>query len=422
MITRILPGTSVDVVAGERSTELGVVGVVTMAQVLSWGGKVTTIRQGDSTLTMLGYKMTDAKLKLVNEAMKSANKLVLYRLNTGTKAAGTLATGITATAKYGGALGNSIKVTVAASDTNWVIKTFLGTTEMDSQIVSAVSKFSANDFIEIDGTGTLEAATIALTGGADGTADEGAWDAYKAELEKQDYNIIAYTGTDSTEAQGLIDFVNEQRANDVNVQLVQSVVDADDIAVYKSTVGGVTTAYSLTAAEACATMAGILAKCGIVASATYFDVPWWADVSTRLTKVQQETKTLNGEILFVLMHSGVKVLYDINSLKTYTDEKPEDFHKGLVIRTLDKYATDLKILLDTKAIGKIRNTVAGRNQIKGYIVDMTKVNYLDKGYIEGFTADDVTVSEGTSRDSVIATSGIRVADTVDKIYMTVTAL
>lgn len=422
MITRILPGTSVEVVAGKRPTELGVVGVVTMAQVLSWGDKVTIIRQGDSTLTALGYKNTDPALKLINEVMQSADKLILYRLNDGTKAAGTLASGITATAKYGGKRGNDIKVTVAAADTNWSIKTYLGTAEMDSQIVSKVADFQPNDFIAMSGEGTLEAAEVTLTGGADGTADSGAWDAYMTEIEKQEYNVIAYTGTDVDEVQELINFVDEQRSNDVNVQLVQSVADADNKGIYKSTIGGITSVYTLTAAEACATMSGILAKCGIIASATYYDVPWWDDVSPRLTKIQQETRTLNGEILFVLMHGGVKVLYDINTLTTYTDENPEDFHKGLVIRTLDKYATDLKILLDTKAIGKIRNSVDGRNQIKGFVVDMTKKEYLQNGYIEGYTADDVTVAQGSSRDSVVVFSGIRVADTTDKIYVTVTAL
>lgn len=422
MITRILPGTSVEVVAGERPTQLGVVGVVAMAQTLSWGGQVTVLRQGENTLTTLGYKRTDPVLKLVNEVMQSANKLILYRLNSGTKAAATLATGITATAKYGGKRGNDIKVTVTKNDMNWVIKTYLGTAEMDSQIVSKPADFQPNDFITISGEGALEAAEVSLTNGADGTADSGAWDAYTAELEKHEYNVIAYTGTDVEETQNLIDFVNEQRANDVNVQLVQSAIDADNVGVYQSTIGGKTTAYDLTASEACATMAGILAKCGIQASATYFDVPWWNDVSPRLTKIQQETKTQNGEILFVRMHGGVKVLYDINTLTTYTDENPEDFHKGLVVRTLDKYATDLKILLDTKAIGKIRNSVDGRNQIKGFVVDMTKKEYLQNGYIEGFTADDVTVAQGTSRDSIVVSSGVKVADTTDKIYVTVTAL
>jgi len=199
-------------------------------------------------------------------------------------------------------------------------------------------------------------------------------------------------------------------------------VAADNKAIYNSTVGLIMQDYTLTAPEACATMGGIIAKQGIAGSATYYDVIGAVDVNPKLTKLQQETKTQAGEMLFVYMYGGVKVLYDINSLTTFTTDNPEDFKKGLIIRTLDKYDTDLQMLLNTRAIGKIRNSVDGRNQIKGMVYDMTVKNYLDLGYIEGFTADDITVAEGTSRDSVVVTVGIRVADTVDKIYVTVTAL
>ena len=103
--------------------------------------------------------------------MNYANKLVLYRLTAGTQATGTLASGITAKAVYGGKVGNNIKVVVVASGDNWSVKTFLGTVEMDEQIIAAPVDFQTNDFIQIEGTGTLAAATVSLTGGADATAD-----------------------------------------------------------------------------------------------------------------------------------------------------------------------------------------------------------------------------------------------------------
>jgi hypothetical protein len=145
-------------------------------------------------------------------------------------------------------------------------------------------------------------------------------------------------------------------------------------------------------------------------------------VSAKLTYDQQVSRTQAGEILFVMLYGVPSVLYDINSLTTYTDEQPKDFHKGLVMRTYDKYTTDLKKLLDSKAIGKIRNSVDGRAQIKAMINDMTVTNYLNNSYIEGFTADDITVSAGAEVDSVTATVNLKVVDTVDKIAVTVTAL
>lgn len=418
MITSILPGVSVEVVAGKRNAELGVVGVVTMPLELSWGAPLTTIRKGADTLTTLGYKLSDVKMKLINEVMNYANELILYRLNEGTKATGSIAADVTATAKYGGVRGNDITVTVETSGSNWIIKTFLGTLETDSQIVAKTADFKPNDFVTIAGAGTLAAKTVKLTSGTDGTAaDIGA---YTAEIAKHDYNVLAYTGT--TDATALKGFVLEERANGRMVQGVMTGVAADNKAIYNSTVGLVMQDYTLTPAEACATMGAIIAKQGIVGSTTYFDVIGATDVNPRLSKIQQETKTQAGEILFVYKYGGVKVLYDINSLTTYTDADPEDFHKGLIVRTLDKYIEDVRKLLDTKCIGKIRNSLTGRNQIKGMIAEMTVKDYLNNGYIEDFTTDDVISAEGESRDAITVTVGIKIADMVDKIYVTVTAL
>lgn len=420
MIDRIIPGTSVEVVAGEREAVFGAVGVVAMPLTLSWGDTLTRIRQRADTLTTLGYRLYDPAIKLVTEVMKYANELYLYRLNAGIKATGLLAEGITAEARYGGERGNDITVTVTSADDKWLIKTYLGTQEMDSQIVAAAADFRANDFVVIAGEGVLTAKTLKLTGGGNGADAD--LSGFITEISKHDYNILVYTGTDSEAQAQLKSFVQEERINGRNVQCVMSGVAADDPAIYNSTVGLVYPDYVLSAPEACATMGAILAKQGVIGSATYFDVVGAVDVSPRLTKLQQEVKTQAGEILFVYMYGGVKVLYDINSLTSYTDKSPRDFGKGLVMRTLDQYDSDLQTLLNTKAIGKIRNNVNGRNQIKGMIYDMTVSRYLDRGYIEGFTADDITVSEGTARDSVVVTVGVRVTDTVDKIYVTVTAL
>lgn len=425
MITSILPGTSVEVSAGSRDTSLGVVGVVTMPFALSWGDKVTTIRKGSDTLTPLGYKLSDPKMKLVNEVMNYANELILYRLNSGTKATATISSsGLTVTAKYGGARGNDITVTIEPSGSNFIVKTYLGTLEVDSQIVASPAGFVPNDFITLGGTGSFESGieTGKLAGGTDGSQDTGAINAYITEIEKHDWNVMAYTGSDVTEQAPIVSFINEMQLRSKNVFAVMSGNAADNKYVYNSTIGGVTDNYTLTPAEACATMAGIISKQGITGGCTYFDVIGWNDVDTRLTKLQMEIRTQNGEILFVYLYGGVKVLYDINSLTTFTTENPEDFRKGLVIRTLSGYAAELQKLLDTRCIGKIRNSKDGRSQIKGMIATMTTADYLNKGYIENFTADDVTVAEGTSRDSVVATVGIRAVDTVDKIYVSVTAL
>lgn len=422
---QVLPGTNVTVKAGARPAELSVTGVVTVPLDLNWGGVVAIIDKDTDTLPILGYSRSDPALKIVNEILNGADKLILYRTNTegGTQASATLATGITAKAKYAGTRGNDITVTVAASGSKWIIKTIVGTTEVDSQTVSADFEMYSNNYITITGTGTLAAASQKLTGGVNGSIQTGTIDLYTAELQKHEYNVICYTGSDSDTITKLKAFLLDQRSRDIMIQCVMSGVAADNVAIYNSTVGGVTENYTLTPNEAAATMAGLIAKQGVTGGLTHYDqITGWTDVYPHLTNDEMKTRTLNGEILFVMLHGVPSVLYDINSLVTYTDQQPKDFNQGLLIRTQDKYTVDLKKLLDTKAIGKIRNSVDGRAQIKAMINDMTVTNYLNNGYIEGFTADDITVLAGAESDAVTAKVDVKFVNTVNKITVTVTAL
>lgn len=427
MSVQILPGTSVTVKAGARATALVPQGVVAMPYALNWGDTVTEINAGDDTLYSLGYKHTDytgAGLKLINEVLHSAEKLILYRSNTdgGVKASGTLATGITATAKYVGIRGNDITVTVTASGSNWTIKTLVGTVEVDSQTVADESNFVANDFITITGSGTLAAASVKLTNGTNGTPRSTEADLWLAEMAKRSFNVLAYCGSTAATITAIRAFVADQRSKNNMIQAVMSGVAADNVAFYNCTVGGGNDDYSLTALEACATLAGIIAKQGITGSLTHYQIDWWTFVNPDYTHEQQETAVQAGQLIVAMIYGVPTVVYDINSLVTYTDDAPKDFHKGVIVRTLDNYAMNLQMLLDTKCIGKIRNSVNGRSQIKTMVAQMTTDNYLSKGYIEDFTADDVTILPGADSDTVSAAVAVKPVDTVDKIQVVVTSL
>lgn len=421
MITSILPGTTVELKAGERDAELSVTGVVSMALPLDWGDKVTVINKGDNTLYLLGRRLSDPALKLVREVMNGAQQLILYRLNTsGVKASAEIATGITAEAAYPGVRGNALSVTVAASGEKWLVTTYLDSAVVDSQLITAVADFTPY-YVSLSGEGVLAAATINLTGGSNGTA-EADYTGFFAELEKHEYNIVC--STDAARATEVVAFVREQNASKRYIQGVVTGIKPDYENVYVcSSTGGVTADYELAPAEACSTLAGLIAQAGIDNSLTYHrGITGWTDTAPKLTREQQVSKTQDGEVLFVPLYGSPSVLYDINSLTTFTDESPKDFGKGLVMRTLLKYQADLQKLLDTRCVGQIRNSVEGRAQIKAMVFEMTSQNYLALGYIEDFSADDITVTAGTERDAVNVSAGILVADTVDKIYVTVTAL
>lgn len=421
---QILPGVYSQITAGEREAALSARGTVAMALDLDWGAQFTTFLYGNDTVAPFGYDFTDPKIKLIREVMQNAGALLLYRLNaqSGQPAQGTLAPGVTAKAIYSGVRGNDIKVTVTQSGDLFVIRTYLGTREMDAQAITSPEDFHANSYIAIEGTGELQEVAIALSGGSNGdaTGPEG-HDAALEELQKQDFNILCYTGT-NTEVKGkYAAFAEKLKTMGEYIQVVMNEPGQKGVQFINNTVGGGPSQYDLTAAEACATMAGIQAKCGIAESATNRTVDHWTKVNPKLDRWQQQAKTAQGEILFVEKNHRVCVLYDINSLTEFDADHPEDWRKNLVTRTLFTITADLEKLLSEKAVGKIRNSRDGRNQIKGMCVKLIAENYLDNGYIEDFTPEDVTVEHmgDAARDSIKVTAGVRVVDTADKIYLEV---
>lgn len=421
---QVLPGVYAQVVAGEREAALSARGTVAMALDLDWGAQFITLLKGNDTVAPLGYDFTDPAVKLVREVMQNAGTLLLYRLNAskGQPAQATLADGITAKAIYNGTRGNSIKVTVTPDEDVFVIRTYLGTREMDAQAVAGPEDFQANSFIKIEGAGTLVSKTVTLTGGSDGvTATAADYDAFFDEIQKHEFNILCYTGTDSDTKGKFAAFVEKLALAGIYVQVVVNAPTAKGESIINNTVGGGPDEYELTAAEACATMAGIQAGRGIEESATYFTVDHWTHVNPKLDRWQQQTRTAAGEILFVEKQRRICVLYDINTLTEFDTDHPADWAKNLVVRTLYAITADLTKMLEEKVVGKIRNSKNGRAQVKGMAVKLIAENYLDPGYIEDFEADDVTVETlgDQARDSIKVIAGVRVVDTADKIYLTV---
>ena len=424
VVKQILPGVYAQVIAGEREAALSARGTVAMALDLDWGAEFTTFLRGNDTVAPFGYDFTDPAIKLIREVMQNAGTLLLYRLNAsgGQPAQATLASGITAKAIYNGKRGTDIKVTVTPSEDIFVIRTYLGTREMDEQAVASPEDFVTNSYIKIEGTGTLESKTVTLSGGSSGEATQAAgYDSFFDEIQKHEFNILCYPGTDSETKGKFAAFIEKLETAGIYAQVVMNNPESKGVNIINNTVGGETGLYSLTAAEACATMAGIQAYCGIEKSATYFTVDHWTSVNPKLDKRQQQTRTAAGEIMFIEKQRRIRVLYDINTLTEFDTDHPADWAKNLVIRTLYAIVADLTKMLDEKVVGKIRNSIDGRALVKGMCVKLITDNYLDPGYIEGFEADDVTVEcmGDDARDSIQVIAGVRVVDTADKIYLTV---
>jgi hypothetical protein len=403
---------------------LGDRGVVTMPLLLSWGPpkQIIKIEAGADTFDVLGYGIND--LLLVREALKKAKTLLLYRLNTGTKASATIGT-LTATAKYGGIRGNDISITIQVNvddPAKYDIKTLVDGNEVDAQTVSAISGLQDNDWVVFSGTGSLEAAAgVPLQGGADGTVSNQDYMDYLAAIEVQDFNTMALPSDDASSKSLIAAFIKRVRDEGKKVQAVLANYPTADYEGIISVKNGVMLSDGtvIDATQATAWVAGATAGANVNESLTYQAYDDAIDVDVRYTNTQIIDALTNGELVFVPLNGKAVIEQDINTFTSYTSEKGKQFSKNRVIRLLDGIATDFRRIFETYYIGKINNNDDGRNIFKNECVNyLTMLQNISA--IQNFDSQsDITVSQGDEADSVVVDLLIQPVDSIEKIYFTI---
>lgn len=175
----------------------------------------------------------------------------------------------------------------------------------------------------------------------------------------------------------------------------------------------------LTAAGVTAWVAGATAGAGMTVSNTGRTYTGAVDVRPRKTRSEMEAAVQAGQFVFrVDSAQNVSVVYDINSLTTFTPEKAKVFAKNRVLRTLDNVANDISSIFESGYIGKVSNNQDGRSLLKAALVDYMSA-LQGMGAIQEFVSDDITVSAGTDSDAVVVNAAIQPVDSVEKLYITV---
>lgn len=406
---------------------LGERGVVTMALALPWGPskQVIQIEAGQDVKPILGYDITAPEVLLVREALKRARTLLLYRLNSGTKATGTEGN-LTVTAAHGGTRGNDIVIVsqVNVDDPDlYDVRTLVDGREVDSQTVATIEELQPNGWVTWSGSGAPPVtAGLALTGGAEGEVTNGDHADYLAEIEKWEFNTIALVSQDVTLKQLYEAFVRRLRDDEGRkIQVVMETYPGGDYEGVIKVRNGVILAdgTALTAAQATAWYAGATAGAAVNQSLTYEAYDGAVDANPRLTHTETVAALKAGEIVFT--HSGGRAIVeqDINSLTTFTPEKRPHFRKNRVIRVLDAIANDIKRIYEASYVGKVDNNADGRNLFKAEIVSYLQ-SLQGLGAIQNFDPQtDVTVEQGAEADAVLVRCGVQPVDAAEKIYIDV---
>lgn len=426
---KVRPGVYVNIVTAPKALgTLGERGTVSIPLLLPWGEPkvITTIEAGEDTMPKLGYPITDPSLLLVREALKRAQKLLLYRVNTGTKAAVTSGN-LTITAKWGGARGNDLTIVIAENvddEDLYDVRTLLNGDEVDSQTVANIAGLSANDWVVFTGSGALAATAGApLTGGADGSATNQDYLDYLAAIEAQDFNTIALPSTDITAKGAFTSFA--KRLRDDEGKKIQVVLENYPSADYEGVISvknGVILddGTTLTAAQTTAWVAGATAGAEVNESLTYAAYEGAVDVATRYTNSQIIAALQAGEFVFTPNNGRAVVEQDINSLTSFTPDKGKAFSKNRVIRVLDGINNDFVRIFSQFYIGKVSNNADGRNLLRAECVNyLTSLQNINA--IQNFDSQtDISVAAGNDVDAVLIEADIHPVDSIEKIYMTIT--
>lgn len=417
---KVLPGSYINFISlAKASATLSDRGVAAMPLELDWGvdGAVFEVTKADfqkESLKIFGYDYTHEKLKGLRDLFLNIKTLYAYKLTSG----GNKASNTFATAKYGGVRGNDLKIIIQKNvddPLKFDVKTVLGTTTVDEQTVSTAAELVENDFVTWKADATLAVtASTPLEGGTNGTVDGTAHQSFLDKIEAYSYNALGVVTTEDTLKSLYVNFT--KRLRDEVGQKFQAVI-YNKAADYE---GVVNVKNKVTENEAALVywVTGVIAGCPVNKSNLNKIYDGEFTVEADYTQAQLEAAINAGEFTLHKVGSDIRVLSDINSFVTVSDEKGDVFKDNQTIRVIDQIGNDIAVLFNNKYLGKVQNDAAGRISLWSDIVKNHE-RLQEIRAIENFTDADVTVEQGSGKKAVVVGDRVTVVNTMAQLYMTV---
>lgn len=420
-----LPGSYINFIsASNASSALSDRGIAAMAFNLDWGkdDEVFTVSVDDfqkNAQVIFGYDYSHPKLKGLRDLFLNIRTLHAFKLNSnGVKASNTFAT-----AKCGGVRGNDLKIVIQKNvddTTKFDVMTFLGTVKVDTQTVSKADELIDNEYVSFKKDATLAAtASTPLSGGTNGDEITSAnHQAFLNKIESYSFNTIGVVSEDKAINQLYSQFAKRMR-NEYGVKF-QSVTwnNASDDESNINVKNEIVVEDGFNKASAVYWTTGVQAGCEINESCqnTVYDGEF--KIKTNYTQAELELAIDNGEFVFHKVADDVRVLDDINSLVTTTDEKGDIFKSNQTIRVIDNIGNNIATLFNTKYLGKIPNDASGRVSLWSDVVNIfNELNTIRA--IENFDSENVVVEIGnTKKDVIVTVNEIEIVGVMGKLYMT----
>lgn len=476
--TSTRPGVYINFLSqAQEAVQAGAQGVVAIIGTADWGQldavtSLTTEQQVDNALG------TGGTLNLLaRQALRGgASEVKAYRIATNAAAkasitlsdsVGTPAAAVTLTARYEGARGNSISVSVAvnAGDASKkdVTLTEAGTTlevftvadndELVAQVNGAVAGVNPSRYVvaTIDGAPNRSlgnAAATAMAGGNSGssvTATEFTeamaalevldWNllvpsdtvntsiqtsvrAYVARLRDEGKKVIAVMGGQSVAGMSAASVATEFGAMKTNAQSA-AIANHEGVVMVFPGIIDEQTGTALSGAQTAARVAGLIGRAGFNSSITKQSIGA-SEVTARLTNADVKSGLQAGLLLITMEGDTALVEQGINTLTTFTATKSRDFRKIRVVRALDAVAQTINTSLSASAVGVTSNDAAGRSWVTSLVRQALEL-FQQAGAIEsGFT---VAISDvAADSDELYLDISVTPIDSIEKVFITARVL
>jgi Phage tail sheath protein. len=423
---KTLPGSYINFISAARATSiLSERGVATMPLELDWGvdGEVFEVTARDfeqHSLRIFGYDFFHDKMRELRELFKNIKSGYFYKLNSD----GTKATNTHATALHSGVRGNDLTIVIEYNEASesgneiYDVSTFFAGRKMDTQTVKTATELIANNFVEFKGDATLAlTAGTPLTGGTSGAVVDADYQTYCDAIEPYSFNTLGCATTSVLVKTLMINFTKRMRDEvGAKFQTVLFRAESADFEGVISLENGLVGDDDSTALVYWVT--GASAACPVNASLTNKPYTGEYNVNTRYTNAELEACIKSGKFVLHSVNSDVRVLEDINTFTSFTENKSADFASNQIIRVLDQIGNDIALLFNTKYLGEIPNDQDGRISLWADIVrhhqDLQTIRA-----IEGFSGDMVTVEQGETKRAVMVRDYVTPTNAMSQLYMVV---
>lgn len=420
-----LPGIYHNFVSAARtSSSLTERGTAAVPYIGDWGaeGAAVEITAEDfwkNSQKLFGYAADHAKMTMWRELFLGASRVYAYRLGVDT----VKAQNDYCVAAWGGVRGNDLKTVIRANveiPAKYDVLTYLETALVDKQTVGSAAELLANDYVIWKPEAALQAeAGIPLTGGMNSAAiTASGYQAFLDAVESYAFNALCCPAED-TAVKALFTAYTKRMREETGSKF-QTVLFQHTQANYEGVVSLENEVESDTLGKSGLLYwaTGVIAGCAVNASNTNREYNGELAVKVDYTQTQLAEAVKSGKFVFHNVSGEMRVLEDINTLTSFTQEKGEDFASNQTIRVLDQIAVDTAAIFAGRYLGAVPNDPAGRISLWNDIL-RNRQQLQDIRAIEDYDKDSLVI-EALDKKRVTAAETIQPVNAMAQLYMTTT--